>query len=324
MSKQIKNILITDDVDAKSIEIFENNGFLVTKNTKLSKDELKEEIKKYDCLIVRSATKVTSEIIASAGNSLKLIGRAGTGVDNIDVDAATANQTLVMNTPGSNTISAAELTCAMLSSLARFVPQANQSMKEGKWERTKFVGTELFGKTLAIIGLGRIGKEVAYRMNAFGMKCIGYDPIVTAEQAAKSNIEFKTLEEIWPLADYITIHVPLMPETENLISKAVISKCKPGFKVINCARGGIIHEADLLEALMCGKCGGAGLDVYREEPPTKELELLKHPNVICTPHLGASTKEAQNRVAIDLASQIVNYVKQNVLEGGVNAHKLNK
>jgi D-3-phosphoglycerate dehydrogenase len=169
-----------------------------------------------------------------------------------------------MNTPGSNTISAAELTCAMISSLARFLPQANMSMKEGKWERSRFTGTELYGKTLAIIGLGRIGKEVAIRMNAFGMTCIGYDPIVPAESVVAFNIKFLSLEEIWPLADYISIHVPLMPETENLLNSKVFEKCKNGFKLVNCARGGIVDENDLLEALKSGKCSGAGLDVFLE------------------------------------------------------------
>lgn len=320
MSAQIKTILITDDVDSKCVEFLTNNGFQVTKNTKLSTDELKEHVKNFDCLIVRSATKVTSEIIQSGKYSLKLIGRAGTGVDNIDVEAASLNKILVMNTPGSNTISAAELTCAYLLSLARFLPQANASMKNGKWERNRFVGNELFGKTLAIIGLGRIGKEVATRMNAFGMKCIGYDPILSIDEAAKFNVTLMSLNDIWPKADYITIHVPLMPQTQNFINADVMSKCKQGFKIINCARGGIIDEDALLESLRSGKCAGAGLDVFAEEPP-KDLELVQHSNVICTPHLGASSKEAQNRVAIDLANQIVNYVINGNLEGGVNFGK---
>jgi len=227
-----------------------------------------------------------------------------------------------MNTPGSNTISAAELTCAMISSLARHLPQATQSMKDGKWERSKFVGTELYGKTLAIIGLGRVGKEVATRMSAFGMRCIGYDPIVTAAQAAQANIEFMSLEQIWPLADYISIHVPLLPETANLLNIEVMTqRCKKDFKLVNCARGGIVDEAALLKALNDGHCGGAALDVYAEEP-TQNWELVKHPKVICTPHLGASSKEAQNRVALDLANQLVKYVKDKILEGGVNTNNL--
>lgn len=202
--------------------------------------------------------------MTSAASNLKLVARAGTGVDNIDVGAASELGVLVMNAVGSNTISAAELTCAMISSLARNLSLADRSMKDGKWERSKFMGTELYGKTLAILGLGRIGREVAVRMQAFGMKVIGYDPIVTAEDAAKFNIEFKSLEDIWPVADYISIHVPLMPETKDLINAGVLAKCKRGFRLVNCARGGIVQEADLLEAIKSGQCAGAGLDVFSE------------------------------------------------------------
>lgn len=319
----IKNVLITDDVNVKCLEILENNDLTVVKNTTLTVDQLKEEIKKYDCLVVRSATKVTADIIAAAASSgsLKLVARAGTGVDNIDVDAATAHGVLVMNAVGSNTISAAELTCSLILGLSRHLQLAVPSMKAGKWERAKFLGTELYGKTLAVLGLGRIGREVANRMRAFGMRIVGYDPLVSAEQAAAFDIEFKSLEEVWPLADYITIHVPLMAETRNLIGREVIAKCKRGFRVVNCARGGIVHEAELLEALQSGQCGGAGLDVFEEEP-TKSFDLINHPNVLCTPHLGASTVEAQNRVALDIAEQIVKFVKHGKLEGGVNADKL--
>jgi D-3-phosphoglycerate dehydrogenase len=268
-------------------------------------------------LVVRSATKVTAEVLASAGENLKLVARAGTGVDNIDVEAASRLGVLVMNAVGSNTISAAELTCSMISGLSRNLGLANSSMKQGKWERSKFMGSELYGKTLAVLGLGRIGREVASRMRAFGMRIVGYDPIVTAEQAAAFDIEFLSLEQIWPVADYITIHVPLLAETKNLINRSVMAQCRRGFRVVNCARGGIIEEADLLEALQSGQCGGAGLDVFAEEP-TKNFDLINHPNVLCTPHLGASTTEAQNRVALDIAEQIVKFVKHGKLEGGVS------
>jgi len=300
----------------------ENNGFKVVKNPKLKKEELLEEVKKYDCLIVRSATQVGSDILKSGASNLKLIARAGTGVDNIDVDKATELGILVMNAVGSNTISAAELTCAMIVNLARRLPQANQSMKEHKWERSKFLGIELFNKTLAIIGLGRVGREVSNRMKAFGMNVIGYDPIVNEQQANQMGIQFKQLDEIWPVADFISIHVPLMPETKNLVDQVVLSKCKTGFKIINCARGGIIHEDHLLKALESGHCGGAGIDVFDQEP-TQNFKLIDHPNVICTPHLGASSIEAQNRVAVDIAEQIIKLVKSATLEGGVNADKLN-
>lgn len=319
----IKNILISDDVNEKCVQILENNDFKVVKNTKLTKDELLSEIKNYDCLIVRSATKVTAEVLSSGAKNLKLVARAGTGVDNIDVNEATNLGILVMNAVGSNTISAAELTCGMVLNLARHLPQANASMREGKWERSKFLGTELYGKTLAVIGLGRIGREVATRMRSFGMRIVGYDPIVSAEEAARHNIEFFRLDQIWPLADYVTIHVPLMDETKHLVNTQVLSQCKKGFRLINCARGGIVDERALLDALNNGQCAGAALDVFEEEPP-KNLDLVRHPAVISAPHLGASSVEAQNRVAVDIADQIVRYVRQNKLEGGVNADKLNK
>lgn len=323
--KTIKNVLITDDVDDKCVAILEKNGFSVTKNIKLSREELQTEIKKFDCLIVRSATTVSNDVLKSGveEHKLKLVARAGTGVDNIDVPRATENGVLVMNAVGSNTISAAELTCAMIMNLARRLPQANMSMKEGKWERSKFQGIELFGKTLAIIGLGRIGKEVSIRMKSFGMNVIGYDPIINAQQAAEMGVEFKSLEEIWPVADFITIHVPLMPETKGFINESVFAKCKKGFRIINCARGGIIDEADLVKALTSGQCAGAGIDVFAEEP-TKNSELVNHPNVVCTPHLGASSVEAQNRVATDIAEQIVKCVRSGVIEGGVNLTDLKK
>ena len=231
--------------------------------------------KKFDCLIVRSATTVSNDVLKSGveEHKLKLVARAGTGVDNIDVPRATENGVLVMNAVGSNTISAAELTCAMIMNLARRLPQANMSMKEGKWERSKFQGIELFGKTLAIIGLGRIGKEVSIRMKSFGMNVIGYDPIINAQQASEMGVEFKALDEIWPVADFITIHVPLMPETKGFINESVFAKCKKGFRIINCARGGIIDEADLLKALTSGQCAGAGIDVFAEVCRLEQLLL---------------------------------------------------
>lgn len=324
-NNQIKTVLISDDVNQKAVDILSNNGLEVTKNTKLTVEELKEAVKTYDCLVVRSATKVTADILKSAAatRNLKLVARAGTGVDNIDVDAASELGVLVMNALGSNTISAVELTCAHLMSMARSLPRAHQSMKEGKWERSKFLGTELYGKTLALLGLGRIGREVASRMRAFGMHVIGYDPVMSVEQMAEFGVAGKSLDEIWPVADYISVHVPLLKETENLIGTEVIGKCKQGFRVVNCARGGIIDEEALLAALASGKCGGAGLDVWREEP-TKNAELVAHPNVVCTPHLGASTSEAQHRVAVDIAEQISTFAKEGKLIGGVNADKIAK
>uniref|UniRef100_A0A669FBM9 phosphoglycerate dehydrogenase n=1 Tax=Oreochromis niloticus TaxID=8128 RepID=A0A669FBM9_ORENI len=312
----IKTVLISESVDPRCKAILEENGIRVTEKQNMTKDELIAKIKDYDGLVVRSATKVTADVI-SAANNLKIIGRAGTGVDNVDVPAATKKGIIVMNTPSGNTISAAELTCALLMSLSRNVPQAAMSMKQGKWDRKKFMGAELYGKVLGIVGLGRIGKEVASRMQSFGMKTIGYDPITPPEVSATWGVEQMSLEQLWPQCDYITVHTPLLPSTVGLLNDESFAKCKKGVKVVNCARGGIIDEEALLRALESGQCGGAGLDVFVEEPP-KNHSLVEHPNVISCPHLGASTKEAQARCGEDIALQIVDMVKGKNLVGAVN------
>lgn len=322
MALAIKKVLISDAVDASCVKILENHGVQVTLKTDHSKPELLEAIQGYDGLIVRSATKVTSDVI-KAGQSLKVIGRAGTGVDNIDCDAATRQGILVINAPGGNTLSAAELTCAMIITLSREIPAATMSLKGGKWDRKTFMGNELYGKTLAIIGLGRIGKEVALRMQSFGMKTIGFDPIVPKEASREFGVESLSLDEIWPLADYITVHTPLIPQTKDLIGKASLQKCKKGVRIVNVARGGIVNEDDLLAALESGHCGGAGLDVFIEEPP-KNTKLIEHPKVICTPHLGANTKEAQLRVAQEIAEQFVALSKGQSVPGVVNAPSLSQ
>ncbi|XP_072300517.1 D-3-phosphoglycerate dehydrogenase [Eucyclogobius newberryi] len=316
----IKSVLISESVDPRCRSILEENGIHVTEKQNMKKEELLAEIKDYDCLVVRSATKVTADVIDAASN-LKLIGRAGTGVDNVDVDAATKNGIIVMNTPSGNTISAAELTCALIMSLSRHVPQAAMSMKAGNWDRKKFMGAELYGKVLGIVGLGRIGKEVASRMQSFGMKTIGYDPLTPVEVSASWGVEQMSLEQLWPQCDYITVHTPLMPSTVGLLNDETFAKCKKGVKVVNCARGGIIDEAALLRALESGQCGGAGLDVFVEEPP-KDRVLMGHPNVVACPHLGASTKEAQARCGQDIAVQIVDMVNGKNLIGAVNAQGL--
>ncbi|XP_034418153.1 D-3-phosphoglycerate dehydrogenase [Cyclopterus lumpus] len=313
----IQTVLISESVDPRCKAILEENGIRVTEKPNMKRDELMAEIKDYDGLVVRSATKVNADVISAAHN-LKIIGRAGTGVDNVDVDAATKKGIIVMNTPSGNTISAAELTCALLMSLSRNVPQAAMSMKQGNWDRKKFMGAELYGKVLGIVGLGRIGKEVASRMQSFGMRTIGYDPITTPEVTAGWGVEQMSLEQLWPQCDYITVHTPLMPSTVGLLCDETFAKCKKGVKVVNCARGGIIDEAALLRALESRQCGGAGLDVFVEEPP-KNRSLVEHPNVISCPHLGASTKEAQARCGEDIALQIVDMVKGKSLVGAVNA-----
>ncbi|GIY90060.1 d-3-phosphoglycerate dehydrogenase [Caerostris darwini] len=312
-----KGVLIPEPVDRICETILAQANIPVVVKLGLKPDELKEEIAKYHGLIVRSATKVTAPIIA-AGKNLKIIGRAGVGVDNIDLDAATNQGVLVINAPGGNTLSAAELTCVMICSLSRNIYEASASLKAGRWDRKQFMSNELEGKTLAIIGLGRIGREVAHRMQSFGMKTIGFDPLVPAEESIKFGVESMELERIWPVADYITVHTPLIPQTRNMINAQVLTRCRKGVKIVNCARGGIIDECALLSALESGQCGGAGLDVFLEEPP-KCTNLIQHPRVICTPHLGASTHEAQKRVAEEIAEQFVSLHKGNSIHGIVNS-----
>ena len=312
------NVLITDGVDPQCGQILSQNGFDVTEIPKISKEELKKIIGGFEKLIVRSATKVTAEII-ECGTNLKLIGRAGAGVDNIDIEAATRNGIIVMNTPGGNTISAAEHTCAMILSAARRIPQATADMKSGNWNKKKFMGIELEGKTLSIIGLGKIGREVASRMQAFGMNTIAYDPMIPDEFASHLNIELLPLHENFMRADVITIHSSLNESTRNLISKGTLDLMKQGVIIINCARGGIINESDLADAIESGKVSAAALDVFEMEPVNSDNPLLKLEQVIATPHIAASTTEAQEKGAIQIADQIVEWKRSGKLEGAVNA-----
>ncbi|MCI0705912.1 MAG: phosphoglycerate dehydrogenase [Ignavibacteriae bacterium] len=310
-------ILVTDAVEKVCVDMLKAEGFQVDVEKTMPAEKLKSAIGSYEALIVRSATNVTADVIASAG-VMKVIGRAGAGVDNIDVDAATRKGIVVMNTPGGNTISTAEHTMSMLLSLSRNIPQAFDSLRQGKWDRKTFVGTELFGKTIGIVGLGKIGREVAVRCQAFGMTTIGFDPVLGEDIAAKMNIQLVSLEEIYQRSDFITVHTPLNDETRGLLSDTQFGKCKQGVRVLNCARGGIIDEAALMRALESGKVAGAAVDVFETEPPG-DHPLLKHPKVIATPHLGASTEEAQEKVAIQIAQQIADYLKDRGVAGAVNA-----
>ncbi|KAF7385213.1 hypothetical protein HZH66_012299 [Vespula vulgaris] len=306
MSVNLRSVLISDPVDESCSSLLSEYGIPITTKYKLSKEELIKELQNHDALIVRSETKVTADVI-SASSNLRVIGRAGTGVDNIDLEAATRKGILVLNTPGGNSISACELTCSMISALARNVVQAARSIKEGRWDRKLYSGFELFGKTLAILGMGRIGREVGIRMKSFGMNIIAFDPLLKNEVAESLGFKKVSLEEAWQMADYITVHTPLIPQTRNLINATTLGKCKKGVNVINVARGGIVDEEALLNALKTGQCGGAALDVFTEEPPKNPviIELIQHPKVIATPHLGASTAEAQQRVAVEIAQQFL-------------------
>ncbi len=313
----MKKIIITDSVDKKCIELLETEGYNVTYNPGMPKEEIKKVISDYNGLIVRSDTKVTPDLIELMDN-MEVIGRAGAGVDNIDLEAATRKGIIVMNTPGGNTISAAEHTMALMLSMCRNIPQSNQALRSGKWERKKFKGTELFEKTLGIIGLGKIGREVAARAKAFGMKVLAFDPVLSGEVADKINVNLVSLNEVLNQSDIITVHVPVNEETRDLISSDALGKCKDGVKIINCARGGIINENDLVKALDSGKVSAAAFDVYEKEPPDFSGALIQNPKVVTTPHLGASTEEAQEKVALQIAEQIIEMFNNKGLRGAVN------
>ncbi len=309
-------VLVSDNISPKGVSILKKAGLEVDVKTGMKPDELKACIGQYHGLVIRSATKVTAEIIDAAAN-LKVIGRAGSGLDNVDKNAASKKGIVVMNTPGGNTITTAEHSVAMLFSVARLIPQATASMKEGKWEKKKFMGVELFNKTLGIIGLGNIGGQVAKKALGLEMNVIAYDPFLSEDQAKAMGIKKVSIEELFSQADFITIHSPLTAETKGLISAKNIAKMKDGVRIINCARGGIINEEDLYEALKSGKVAGAALDVFEKEPP-ENSPLLTLDNIICTPHLGASTEEAQENVALAVADQIADYLVHGTIRNAVN------
>ncbi len=311
-------ILITDPVDDACVEIIKQEGFTVDKKTGLSEEQIIDIIGGYHVLIVRSGTQVTQKVIDSAEN-LKIIGRAGTGVDNIDIDAATRRGIIVMNTPGGNTVSTAEHTISMLMALARNIPQASAALREAKWDRKTYRGVELFGKTIGIVGLGKVGKEVAARLRGFEMKILGFDPLVSDDAIEKLNIEPVTIEELLRRSDYITLHTPLTDNTRNLLNAKTLQECKRGVRIVNCARGGIIDEQALLDALNSGQVAGAAIDVFEQEPPPEDYQLVRHNKVVATPHLGASTVEAQEKVAIQIAHQVADALKERSLVGAVNA-----
>ncbi|MGB9668489.1 MAG: hydroxyacid dehydrogenase, partial [Thermosulfidibacteraceae bacterium] len=278
-------ILISDKISDNAINLLKSDpDFEVHVKTGLKEDELVGMIDDYDALIVRSATKVTRRVI-EAGHKLKLIGRAGTGVDNIDVEAATERGIIVMNTPGANTIAAAEHAIAMLLALARKIPQADASMKQGKWDKKSFMGVEIRDKVLGIIGIGRIGSYVAKLAQGLQMKVIAYDPYISEEAAKQMGVRLVSLDELLSESDFISIHSPLTRETKHLLNKEKLLKMKKGALLVNCARGGIVVEKDLYEVLVSGHLGGAALDVFEEEPP-QDYSLVKLPNVIATPHIG--------------------------------------
>jgi len=311
-------VLVTDHLAQRGVDLIrETPGFEVEVENEGTPGIIADRCRTADALIVRSATHVTADLLSNSPR-LKVVGRAGVGVDNVDMEAATARGVVVMNTPGGNAISAAEHTLSMLLSLVKNIPQAAASMKEGKWEKGRFLSIELAGKTLGIIGLGRIGGEVARRAKAFNLRILVFDPYVSAERAQAMGVELVDLADVYRQADFITIHTPRTDETADLVCADTIARMKDGVRIINCARGGIVNEADLYEALRNGKVGGAALDVFAREPIT-DSPLFTLPNFISTPHLGAASEEAQEAVAVEIAQQVIDYLQKGIIRNAVNA-----
>ncbi|MEZ5841905.1 MAG: phosphoglycerate dehydrogenase [Hyphomicrobiales bacterium] len=312
-------VLISDQLSPTAVQIFKDRGVEVDYQPNLGKDKekLAEIIGNYDGLAIRSATKVTEKIIAAAGN-LKVVGRAGIGVDNVDIPAATAKGIIVMNTPFGNSITTAEHAIAMMFACARQLPAADASTQAGKWEKSRFMGVELTGKTLGIIGCGNIGSIVADRAIGLKMRVVAFDPFLSPERAEDIGVEKVELDELFARADVITLHTPLTDKTRNIIDAKSIEKMKQGVIIVNCARGGLVVEADLRAALDAGKVSAAGIDVFEVEP-AKENVLFGHPNVVCTPHLGAATTEAQENVALQVAEQMADYLLKGAVSNAVNS-----
>ncbi len=310
-------IIICDGMHQSGLQLLrENTSIRVDVPQQISAEEIMDTIADYDAMVVRSRTKVTADLIARA-KRLRVIGRAGTGVDNIDIAAASSRGILVMNTPGANAMAAAEHTMALMLALARHVPQATQSLREGRWDKKKFMGTELYHQSLGIVGLGKIGSIVADRALGMKMNVLAYDPHIMPEAAAILGAEWVSLDELFARSDFITLHVPRTAETENIVNGESIRLMKRGVRIINCARGGLVDEAALYDALMDGHVAGAALDVFAKEPPT-DNPLLKLDNVIFTPHLGASSVQAQANVARAIATQILDYLLHGVIRNALN------
>ena len=309
-------VLISDKLSPAAVEIFKGRGVEVDQKVGLTEEQLLEIIGEYDGLAIRSATKVTEKVL-DAAKKLKVVGRAGIGVDNVDVKAATARGVIVMNTPFGNSVTTAEHTISLMMALARQIPAANASTHAGKWEKNKFMGVELAGKVLGLIGCGNIGSIVADRAQGLKMKVIAYDPFLSAERAAAINVEKVELEALLPRADFISMHTPMTDATRHLLNKTTLAKTKKGVRIINCARGGLVVEADLKAAIESGHVAGAAFDVFEEEPATAN-PLFGMEQVVCTPHLGASTNEAQENVAIQVAEQMAEYLSVGTVTNALN------
>jgi D-3-phosphoglycerate dehydrogenase / 2-oxoglutarate reductase len=312
-------VLVADPISPKGVELLESGGqLLVEVKTGLKEDALLSIAAEYSAIVVRSQTKITAKVI-DAAKRLKAVGRAGVGVDNVDVDAATRRGVIVMNTPGGNTVSTAEHAFSLLVSIARNIPQAHASVKSGKWDRKSFEGVELHGKTIGIFGMGRIGTEIARRVIAFGMRAIAYDPYLSPSRARSLQVElFEDLDQVLAQSDFVTMHMPLTAETKHLINAERITKMKRGARIVNCARGGLIEENALFNALQSGQIAAAALDVYETEPPPADFPLRTLSNVVFTPHLGASTAEAQESVGIEIAEAVRSVLLEGVIRNAVN------
>ena len=308
-------VLVADEISKSGVEMLKAQGYKVDVKLGLKEDELVKVIKDYDVLLVRSATKATKKVVQAS--RLKVIGRAGIGVDNIDLAAATEKGILVMNAPSGNVVSTAELTVGLLFALARRIPQADASTKKGEWKRKELKGLQIAGKTLGIIGLGRVGAEVSKRVAALGMKVIAFDPLVSPEVGVRLHVRLVTLDRLLEEADFVTVHTPLTPQTKDMLGRSEIARMKKSAMIVNCARGGVVNEDALYDALAEGKLAGAALDVFTEEPP-KGSKLLTLDNIILTPHLGATTKEAQEDVGSEIAEQVIAYIKDNIIRNALN------
>lgn len=310
-------ILVSDKLSPAGVEILNKGNLQVDFRPGLSPEDLAKIISDYDGLVIRSETKVTADLLKKASR-LKVVGRAGIGVDNVDLKEATHQGVVVMNTPSGNAVTTAEHAIAMMFAVSRKIPQATASMRAGKWEKSKFLGRELCNKTLGIVGVGNIGQIVANRALGLKMKVVAYDPFLSAESAQKLGVTLLTLEQLFESADYITVHTPLNEKTKDLINREAFSRMKKGVFIINCARGGIVNEKDLVSAIKEGIVAGAAFDVFTQEPPPEDHPLLKLDEVVLTPHLGASTGEAQENVSLEIAEQIVDFFKEGTIRNAVN------
>lgn len=316
-------VLVSDDLSPEAVRILRDGGFDVDVKVGLAPADLEAIIGQYEALAVRSATKVTAKLLEKA-ERLRVVGRAGIGVDNVDLDAATRRGVVVMNTPGGSSVTVAELALAMILSLSRHVPSATASVKAGKWEKKRFQGRELAGKTLGVVGIGNIGSVLVDRALAMKMRVVAYDPFITAEAAAKMGATLVELDALWREADVVSLHLPLTEQTRHLVGAATLARMKRGAILVNCARGGILDERAVADALASGHLGGAALDVFEQEPPPPDHPLFAFDNVVCTPHIGASTEEAQSAVAAAVAEQVVAFLRDGVVKNAVNIPGLPK